>query len=356
MIGELRSIIAGFCLLPNFGIHKSYYINPSAKIFVTGGTGFLGAYIIKALSEKGYRVRAIRRQNKLPDFLPATVFDTVEWVAGDVLDTSVLEDAMHGMDAVIHSAAKVSFSAKDHREMMLTNIEGTANVVNAALATNTRRMVHISSVAALGRTSNGETVTEKKQWEDNHINTRYALSKYHAEMEVWRGAGEGLDTVILNPSTILGFGDWNSSSCAIFKTVYNEFPWYTNGINGFVPVEDVAKATLLLLEAGISNERFIVNADNWSFRQVFNAMADGFGKKRPQREATAALAAIAWRIEKVKNFFSGAPSLLTKETARIAQTATYFDNSKICRALPGFVFTPLEACIKNACNHYLQYL
>jgi len=197
MIGELRSIIAGFCLLPNFGIHKSYYINPSAKIFVTGGTGFLGAYIIKALSEKGYRVRAIRRQNKLPDFLPATVFDTVEWVAGDVLDTSVLEDAMHGMDAVIHSAAKVSFSAKDHREMMLTNIEGTANVVNAALATNTHRMVHISSVAALGRTSNGETVTEKKQWEDNHINTRYALSKYHAEMEVWRGAGEGLTLLFL---------------------------------------------------------------------------------------------------------------------------------------------------------------
>jgi nucleoside-diphosphate-sugar epimerase len=301
-------------------------------------------------------VRAIRRQNKLPAFLPSTVFDKVEWIAGDILDTSLLQETMEGMDAVIHSAAKVSFSRKDHREMMVTNIEGTANVVNAALATNTRRLVYISSVAALGRTAHGETVTEKKQWEDSAINTRYALSKYHAEMEVWRGAGEGLDAVILNPSTILGYGDWNNSSCAIFKSAYKEFPWYSNGINGFVSVEDVAKATLLLLEAGISNERFIVNADNWSFRQVFNSMADGFAKKRPQREATAALAAIAWRIEKVKNFFSGTPSLLTKETARIAQTATYFDNSKICRALPGFIFTPLDACIKNACNHYLQYL
>ena len=292
----------------------------------------------------------------MPAFLPAAIFDKVEWVPGDVLDTSLLEDAMHGMDAVIHSAAKVSFSTKDQKEMMATNIEGTANVVNAALATNIRRLVHISSVAALGRTANGETVTEKKQWEDNHINTHYALSKYHAEMEVWRGAGEGLDTVILNPSTILGYGDWNSSSCAIFKNVYNEFPWYSNGINGFVPVEDVANAALMLLETGISNERFIVNAGNWSFRQVFNAMADGFGKKRPWREATPALAAIAWRIEKVKNLFSGKASLLTKETARIAQTATYFDNSKICKALPGLVFTPLEVCIKNACNHYLQYL
>ena len=342
--------------MPNFGVRKTYYINASSKILVTGGTGFLGAYIIKALLENGYQVSAIRRQNKLPGFLPASLFETVEWIQGDVLDSSLLEDAMRGMDAVIHSAAKVSFSQKDRREMMVTNIEGTANVVNAALTSHIPRLVHISSVAALGRTSNGETVTEKKQWEDSDINTQYALSKYHAEMEVWRGVGEGLDAVVLNPSTILGYGDWNNSSCAIFKNAYHEFPWYSNGINGFVAVEDVAKAALMLLESNISNERFIVNADNWSFREIFNNIADGFGKKRPHREATPLLAALAWRIEKVKNLFSDDPSLLTKESARIAQTATYFDNSKICKALPGLVFTPLDLCIKNACNHYLQYL
>lgn len=335
---------------------QNQYINPPATIFVTGGTGFLGAYIIKELVQKGYRIRAIRRNNIVPYFIPANVFKDVEWIKGNVLDTALLEDAMKGMDAVIHAAAKVSFVAGENREMFATNIEGTANVVNAALRAQVPRLVHISSVAALGRTVNGQTVTEKKQWEDSPANTRYAVSKYNAEMEVWRGIGEGLNAVIINPSTILGYGNWNHSSCVIFKNAYHAFPWYTNGINGFVDVEDVAKATVLLLESGISSERFIVNGDNWSFRQVFNSMADAFGKKRPHREATPRLAAMAWRIEKVKTFFSGKPSLLTKESAAIAQTVTYFDNSKICSALPGFTFMPLDVCIKNACNHYLQYL
>ncbi len=306
--------------------------------------------------QKGYGVRAIRRVRSVPYFIPATVFSTVEWIEGDVLDPLFLEDAMQGVSAVIHCAAKVSFEAAQHRCMYATNIEGTANVVNAALLNHIPRLLHISSVAALGRTANGEIVTEKKQWEDNKANTVYAISKYNAEMEVWRGIGEGLEAVILNPATILGYGDWTQSSCAIFKTVYDEFPWYSNGINGFVAVEDVARATVLLLESTVRNERFIVNADNWSFRQVFNSMADGFGKKHPSMEATPTLAAMAWRIEKVKKFFSGKASLLTKESARIAQTTTYFDSSKICNALPGFSFTALDAAIKNACNHYLQYL
>jgi dihydroflavonol-4-reductase len=306
--------------------------------------------------QKGYGIRAIRRSTRLPLFIPAAVFNNVEWIEGDVLDTALLEDAMEGADAVIHCAAKVSFVPAEQREMFKTNIEGTANVVNAALLKNIKRLVHISSVASLGRTAHGETVTEKKQWEDSRINTKYAVSKYNAEMEVWRGVGEGLNAVIVNPSTILGYGDWNNSSCAIFKNAYHEFPWFSNGINGFVAVEDVARATVLLLESGINNERFIINGANCSFRQVFNNIADGFGKRRPRREATPLLAALAWRIEKVKTFFSGRASLLTKESARIAQTATYFDNSKIVQALPGFTFTPLDACINNACNHYLQYI
>jgi dihydroflavonol-4-reductase len=268
----------------------------------------------------------------------------------------LLEDAMEGMDAVIHCAAKVSFVSADHTEMFKTNIEGTANVINAALNKNIQRLVHISSVASLGRTINGETVTEKKQWEENSTNTKYAISKYYAEMETWRGIGEGLNAVIVNPSTILGYGNWNNSSCAIFKNIYNEFPWYSNGVNGFVDAEDVARATVLLMESNISGERFILNGENWSFKNVFNTMADAFGKKRPHKEATPWLAGLAWRTEKVKTFFSGESSLLTKESARIAQSVTYFDNSKVCSAFPGFTFTPLDVCIENACNHYLQYV
>ncbi len=325
----------------------------SPSVFITGGTGFLGAYIIKELVEKGYQVRALRRTPKIPFFIPAGIFEKVEWVSGDLLDIPFLETAIAGSDIVIHSAAKISFSAKDRNEMFQTNVDGTANLVNAALLNNVKRLVHVSSVAALGRTMNGDTVNENKKWEDSKMNTNYAISKYYAEMEIWRAMGEGMNTVIVNPSTILGYGDWNTGSCAIFKNVFNEFPWYTNGVNGFVDVEDVARATVLSMESDIENQRFILNGGNWSFRQLFSTIADGFNKKHPHKEATPFLAEIAWRLEKIKASLTGKSPLLTKESARVAQTRTFFDNSKILQMLNGFQFSPLEKTIGAACNRYL---
>jgi nucleoside-diphosphate-sugar epimerase len=270
-------------------------------ILVTGGTGFLGAYIIQQLVEKGYTVRAIKRiGSKLPTYISADILNKVEWVEGDILDVFSLDDAMKEIDTVIHSAAIVSFHQQDKSLMQQTNVEGTANVVNIALENNIRRFIHISSVAALGRTKTGETVTEKKEWLENNINTAYAISKHKAEMEVWRGIAEGMDAVILNPSTILGFGDWNHSSCAIFKNGYNEFGYYTEGVNGFVDVTDVAKAAVLLMESNISAERFIISSDNWSFKKLLDNIADAFKKKKPQTLATPFIGAIAWRLEKIK--------------------------------------------------------
>ena len=137
-----------------------------------------------------------------------------------------------------------------------------------ALEMNVPRLVYISSVAALGRSADGGQVDEQKKWEDNKINTHYARSKFKAELHVWRGISEGLDAVILNPATILGYGDWHQSSCALFRQVYEGFRWYTSGVNGFVDVEDVSKATVLLMESGISEQRFIVAGDNWSFKKL----------------------------------------------------------------------------------------
>jgi nucleoside-diphosphate-sugar epimerase len=326
------------------------------KILVTGGSGFIGAYIIKELVEKGYAVRAIRHSKAAPFFIPEHINARVEWVTGDVLDVVFLDEAMEGVDGVVHAAAKVSFAGSERSTLYKINIDGTANVVNMALEKNIRRFVHLSSVAAIGRTITGETINEEKKWQPGKWHTSYAISKYHAEMEVWRAAAEGLNTVIVNPSTVLGYGDWSTSSCAIFKSVYNEFPWFSKGINGFVAVTDVARAAVLLMESDISNERFIVNADNWSFQQLFNTIADGFGKKHPHKEATPLLGSIAWRMEKLKSLLSGKKPLLTRQSARIAQSITYFDNSKIVKALPGFSFTPLAKAIQNNCEQYLANL
>jgi dihydroflavonol-4-reductase len=326
-------------------------------VLVTGGTGFLGSYIIKQLVEKGYKVRAIRREKAvLPFYIPGEIFEKVEWITGDILDVVSLEEAMEGVDQVIHAAAVVSFLKADRKNMYQVNVEGTTNVVNIAIEKNVKRLVYISSVAALGRTAHGGSVNEDRKWEDNKINTHYAKSKYKAELEVWRGSAEGLNTIILNPSTILGYGDWNSSSCTIFRSVYKEFKWYSPGINGFVDVEDVAKATVLLMESNISDKRYIINGDNWHFKQLLETMASNFQKMKPYKETTPTLIAIAWRIEKLKSMLNGQRPLLTKESARIAHSKTYFENAKLLAALEGFSFTPLQESIQKACEKYLEAL
>lgn len=328
----------------------------SGKVFLTGGTGFLGAYILKNLVQKGIAVRALRRSDKLPFFLCPEIARQVEWVEGDVLDVVALDDALKGIDAVIHSAAIVSFHNDDRKRMLAVNEEGTANLVNLALENGVRRLVHVSSVAALGRTQNAELVTEEKKWAESKNNTGYAISKHRAEMEVWRGFAEGLEGVIINPSTLLGFGDWHQSSCAIFKNVYREFPWYSTGINGFAGVEDTAEAAVQLLQSDITAKRFIVSAENISFQHLLNMIADGFGKKRPHREATPFLGNLAWRMEAAKAFFTGKKPLLTAETAKVAQSRTQFSNSALLKALPQFKFTPLQQVIAKATQQYQQAL
>lgn len=323
-------------------------------VFVTGGTGFLGAYIIKNLVEKGVAVRALRRSAALPRFIPPAIFENIEWVQGDVLDVVALHDAIEGVDGVIHAAALVSYQPSDRARMYQTNVEGTANVVNAALENNVMRFVHISSIAALGRSAKHEKVTEDRKWEDNKSNTQYGITKHLAELEVWRGFAEGLKGVILNPSMILGFGNWDQSSGALFKSIYDGFPWYTTGINGFVGVEDVAEAAVQLLQSNIHQKRFIASAENWVFQDVFNAVADGFGKKRPRLRATPFLGELAWRAERLKAFVAGKKPVLTKESARVAQSKTEFDHSALLHALPQFRFTPLAIVIKDACAKYLQ--
>lgn len=341
---------------PTFVRFTNQLINQSTvnMILVTGGTGFLGAYIIKNLVRKGHAVRAIRRSPALPFFIEKNIWEKVEWIEGDVLDVVSLAEAMKGIDAVIHSAAIVSFTKDKRKEMYAVNVDGTANVVNAALESGVRRLLHISSVAALGRTTKASTVTEEKTWEENKNNTHYAVTKHRAEMHAWRGFAEGLEGVVINPSTILGYGNWHQSSCAIFKNAYKGFPWYTKGVNGFVGVEDVAEAAVQLLLSDMNERRFIVNAENRSFQSLLTEMAKGFGKKPPHRYAGPVMSEVAWRMEKVKSILTGSKPLLSKETAKVAHSQTSFDNTALRNELPNFSFTPLDVVIKKACVQYEQ--
>ena len=321
-------------------------------VLVTGGAGLLGKELITQLLSQGMRVRAIYNKSTLPDFDS----DNLEQVQCNILDVIGLEEAMQGIEKLYHCAAIVTFNPKKRAELFKINIEGTANVVNAALDAGVKKMLHVSSVAALGRIRENEPINETMNWSEETSNSRYGQSKYLAELEVWRGIGEGLDAVMVNPVLILGDGDWNNSSSRVFKSVYEEFPWYSDGTTGFVDVRDVAKAMIQLMESNISAERFIISAEDRSFADVFNLIAKAFGKKPPHKKVTPALASIVWRLEAIKSRFTGKEPLVTKETVGTALAKVHFDNSKLKRFLPGFTYRSIEETITDTCAVIQQKL
>jgi nucleoside-diphosphate-sugar epimerase len=315
-------------------------------ILVTGATGLVGSHLIKELSGQREPVLALYNKTK-----PSPALEKLAtWKQVDILDITALEDAMQGIKQVYHCAAIVSFSPKEKELLHQFNIQGTANIVNACLNANVDKLVHVSSVASLGRIRNGQMVNEAMNWTEETSNSEYGKSKFLSEMEVWRGIGEGLNAVIVNPSIILGASNWESGSTGIFKNAYNQFPWYTNGSSGFVDVADVAKAMVMLMNSNINNERFVLSGWNLAYRKVFDEIADCFDKKKPTKKVTPLLAAIVWRIEKLKSFFSGKTPLLTKETAATAQTTIEYDSSKLLKHLPDFAYSNFEHSVQRICG------
>ncbi len=321
-------------------------------ILVTGGSGLLGTALIDALLQQGKPVRAIYNRTALKDYS-----DTVlQQVQCDILDVLALEEVMTGVTQVYHCAGLVSFERNDAQQLYKINVEGTSNVVNAALHAGVKKMLHVSSVAAIGRIREGEPIHEKMNWTPETSNSKYGESKYLGEMEVWRGIAEGMNAVIVNPTIILGSGDWNDGSTAIFKSVYNEFPWYTNGTTGFVDVRDVVAIMIALMDAPVTAERFIISADNASYRQLFDMIADAFQKRRPHKEVTPLLAKLVSNFEYVKSWITGKKPLITNETAATAQAKVVFDNSKLFQFLPGFTYLPLQQTITDTCKLLQQKL
>jgi nucleoside-diphosphate-sugar epimerase len=319
-------------------------------IFVTGATGLVGTHLIQSLLAKGKKVRALYRQ-AIPVFAGA---DQCDWVKGDILDPIGLTDALAGVDYVYHCAAIVSFAPGAAAKMLQSNVDGTANVVNACLVQKIKKLIFVSSVAALGRIRETEAIDETMNWSPETSNSVYGQSKYLAELEVWRAMEEGLPMAIVNPVIILGAGDWNNGSSGIFKSAYNEFPWYTKGMSGFVDVLDVVEAMQLLMESNITGQRFVLSAENLPYQTIFNQIANAFNKRPPYKKVTPFLAGIVWRLEAIKGFITGKAPLLTKETAATAQAIVRFNNEKFLKAFPGFQYRPIENTIVRVANELKQ--
>lgn len=334
------------------------------KILVTGATGLLGAHVLQQLVAKKHDVTAICRSTSSKKVIEK-VFRTyssdtsdiqkIKWVIGDVTDYFSLEDSFDGIDTVYHIAGMISFQGKDKQKLENVNIQGSANVVNAALHRGVKKVIYVSSVAALGRADVEDIINEETPWKNSPVNTHYAVTKHAGEREIWRGSEEGLDVLVVNPGLILGYGDWDSGTGKIVKRIAEGQSFYTDGSNGWVDVRDVARAMIDLDEANVINEKFILVSENVSFEKGFAVMANHLGSKAPSIKAGKLLLGTALWMERVKSFLFSKEPLVTPETLMTASLKSRYDNSKIKNQI-GFEFTPFEETVKEVSDLYKKDL
>ncbi len=333
------------------------------NITVTGGTGMTGSYLLFKLAEKGHKIKALKRETgdlSVPEKIFSALsekgealFSNITWVEGDLIDYNSIDDIIKDSDFVYHTAAMVSFKPKDRKTMMLTNVQGTANIVNACLSHSVKKLCHVSSVAALGNAAGGELLTENIELTDFSEISDYAVSKYRSEQEVWRGIAEGLNAVIVNPSIILGAGNWEIGSPRLIKTIWDGLKYYTKGVNGFVDVRDLAEIMIRLTESEISGEQFIVNAENIAFRDLFNKIADNLNKKRPSKYANSFMLNALKNFDAFRYLLTGKEPRITKYTLRSAQQKHGCSNEKIKNTL-NYQFIPVEQSLKDICQIFLN--
>lgn len=319
-------------------------------VLVTGASGFLGQHLLSQLVAENVPIRALYQSNAPNEHLQQ--LPNVTWMKCNLLDVFEVEEAFKDIQEVYHCAAKVSFETADHYLIQKTNADSTANVVNAAIQANVRKLIHVSSIATLGRANIEKPLSEDSFWEESKNNTAYARSKYLAEMEVWRGMAEGLNAAIINPAIILGAGNWDEGSARLMKVADGEFPFYTEGINGWVGVEDAVRAMILLMKSDISDQRFILSEGNHSYKEIFTMMATALGKKPPHIKAPKWAIGLLWRWNWLKKLVTGKSATVTKETIRTAQVKCYYDNGKLFKALPDFKYKAIEEVVQEMALAY----
>lgn len=323
-------------------------------ILVTGGTGLLGSHLLFDLVKSGKQVRAIKRMNSNTNLVlkvfgyycddAARLFNNIQWVEADILDYVFLLKVFKDVDTVYHCAAIISYLPEDRDRMFLNNVTGTENVVNACIHTGVKKLCYASSIAAVGSAPDGTPIDEDIPWNVSVNKSGYSISKYFAEQEVWRGVAEGLNAVIVNPSIILGAGQWKSGSSVFFNKIWNGFKFYTNGVNGFVDVKDVSKVMIHLMESdSITGERFILSSENVSYKQLFEMIAQSIGKKAPSYKPNHFVATVVWRLSAFAGLFGFKP-MITKETYQSSQKKLVFSNKKVIDRT-GIQFTPLKDTI-----------
>ncbi len=331
-------------------------------VLVTGGTGLVGSHLMLHLLTKGASVKAIRRKNSNIQrvkevFLyyhenSEVLFDKIQWIEADINDIPALELAFKEVTLVYHCAALISFDPSDFNSLQKINKKGTENIVNLCIDKNIKKLCYVSSIAAIGKSTTGELVNEENEWNDTYANV-YASSKHFAEMEVWRGAQEGLSVVIVNPGIILGPGYWESGSGLLFKTAAKGMRYYFPGGTGFISVGDVVKIMDQLMDSPIKNERFIAVAENLSYKSILETISLGFNRASPKIGLKFWQLEIFWRMDWAMNLISNKKRKLTKKGLESLRYPQKYDNSKVKEAL-NIEYEQIQSCVSFSCQKYME--
>lgn len=306
-------------------------------VAITGASGIVGSAIADRLAKENIQIKKVIRPEN------------------DVLDMAGLIKAFEGVDAVVHAAGLVSFNPRNKKQLFDVNVEGTKNVVNACLAAGTRKLVHISSVAALGRHRKGTVINEETRWIQGMPVTDYARSKYLAELEVFRGMEEGLQVSVVNPSVVLAAGDGNRSSAALFRYVWKQRNFYTDFNVNYVDARDVADIVTRLVHEDHNGEKFIASAGTVSLSTLLKEIATRFQKKAPSVNVPVGLAAIAAGFEELRARITRSEPMVTRQSARALREKLVFENEKTKRVL-GTKFQSLERTLDWCCEQYKNNL
>lgn len=319
-------------------------------IAVTGANGLLGNFILKKFTDEKITVVGVKRENSDLSFVDSEV-KNLEWRNANLNDSNSLIDAFKGVDVVVHAAAMVSFDPRAKRKIYNTNVEGTRNVVNACLTLGIKRMILISSVAALGRKKGQTVITEEAQWTDSDLNSDYANSKYLSELEAFRGQEEGMTVSIVNPSIILAPANATKSSAKVFDYVLKGRSFYSEGDVNYVDGRDVADLVFKLYREKISGERFIANAGQIPLKDLMDQIANRLGTKPPSIKINPRLLQLAAWLEEIRCRITGAEAMISRQSVKMPKEKFVYQNQKSINRLK-MEYRPLAETLDWCCNYY----